>query len=78
MTSKSQMKSHLFAKYGETFSNETFKKAVAKAERWQRSAYGFIDWDEYKLESGVEALDCFYKETLEKIDGRDTFNRGKS
>ncbi len=56
---------------------EVFAKAVEKAKRWAKKAYGSAVLSEYVAETGGSVA-CYYTETLEKPDGKNTFNRGKS
>jgi hypothetical protein len=59
---------------GPDFSEEIFQKAVGKAKRWMKLAYGAVDWDSFLAENGGASIVVYYRETLEKPDGRGTFN----
>lgn len=54
------------------------EKAIKKAERWMRAAYGSIDWEELQNETGdaVGNVMGYLVETKDQPDGRKTFNRG--
>ncbi len=66
---------------GMIFDEETWKRAVAKEERWMKGAYGSIDWQERIDEAACDEtndFDCFtyYKESIIKAaPGQTTFNR---
>lgn len=59
-------------------SPEQWRKASAKLERWQKQAYGAVDWDEHESESGligiVTAVMQYAKES--EAGQYPTFNRG--
>jgi hypothetical protein len=55
------------------FTDADVNKALAKAERWMRNAYGEVDWNE---EDGQEGNTLSYlEETLANPSGRSTFSR---
>jgi hypothetical protein len=59
---------------GPSLNPEVFEKARLKLERWMRKAFGNVD---YSQVDGPATLISFYRETLAKSDGLNTFNRGK-
>jgi len=59
---------------GRDFDRAVFKKALEKAKRWMRAAYGSVDYGEFIAESGPD-ISAYYDETLETPDGINTFNR---
>lgn len=66
-------KETLQKKYGNDFSPEVFKKAMAKLKRWMKAAYGGLDWD--SCSDVADSVDTYYEETLEDTtDGQNTFN----
>ena len=56
---------------------EFLTKALQKAERWMRNAYGGVDWEAYVSEHGSEAdVHFYYRECVHMPDpGAPTFNR---
>lgn len=70
-SSKSEFKSQLLAK---GYSAEVVAKALAKAERWMRKAFGGVDWNEIELGT----IEAFCKDTQKNPEGKNTFNRGGS
>jgi len=59
---------------GRELSDDIFQKALAKAKRWMKNAYGSVDLEEYIAESGG-SIAGYYTETEERPDGLNTFNR---
>lgn len=73
------MKKQIREKLQDRYTLEVINKAIAKAERWMRAAYGEVDWQGYGDEIGdpVEGVETYCKETMANPDGRRTFNRGR-
>lgn len=57
---------------GPSFKAEVFQKALAKAKRWAKAAYGTADMQMYVDECGYSLLH-YYRETEARITK--TFNR---
>ena len=66
----------LAAKYGKDYSPEIARKAIEKAKRWLKAAYGLVDWGEDDYDTHLDRIDFYYRETLnDKTNGVATFNR---
>lgn len=69
------LKGAVSAQVGTSFSEEIYKKALAKYKRWMKAAYGGVDWNESDFAGHVGALALYYRETEKTPDGQDTMNR---
>lgn len=63
-----------------SYSEEVIEKAIAKAQRWMKAAYGCIDWEELQGETGsaVGYVIGYAEETLKEPSGINTFNRNNN
>lgn len=52
-----------------------FDKAIAKAQRHMKAKYGSVDYQCEVDEGGYGNVVCFYDETVQQPDGKNTFNR---
>lgn len=73
---KAQVKAALLTQ----FDAETVRKGLARLERWQRAAYGAVDYETHVQESGLEGVTStgaiYCREVLsgaERTFNRDTF-----
>jgi hypothetical protein len=62
------------AEIGGAVDADTFRKALEKAKRWMRNAYGSADLEEWINENGG-SIAAYYRECQKDPTGRDTFNR---
>jgi len=69
------IETHLKEKFGEQFTPEIFELAKTKARTWQRNAYGSVDWEEHYNEAGLECIDFWFEECLDRPNDQNSFNR---
>jgi hypothetical protein len=50
-------------------------KAMAKARRWMKGAYGSADLEMFMAENGYSTMRYYYEETLREANGVCTVNR---
>lgn len=55
------------------FAPDVVEKALQKAARWMKNAFGEVSW--HDVESGT--MEAFCNDTIRHPDGRGTFNRGR-
>lgn len=58
----------------DSFNEDIFQLALAKAKRWMRNAYGGVDLKEYINETGG-SVHVYYNECMNAPNGGNTFNR---
>lgn len=69
-----QIRAATKAEIGISFDEVIFQKALGKAKRWMRSAFGSVDYEAFINDSG-ESISYYYNETLKLPKGTGTFNR---
>lgn len=69
----SEIRAATEAELGRPLDESVFKKALEKAKRWMRNAYGDADLQEYISERGGSVA-TYYRETEAQPDGRGTHN----
>jgi hypothetical protein len=59
------------------YSAEVAEKGLQKSARWQRAAYGEVNWQELEDETGdaIGSVEMYCEEVIEKPNGLGTINR---
>ena len=71
------VKERLKLKFGTSFDEVIYKKAVLKGKRWMKGAYGSVDFTNDDEDDHVSRFSYYYEETMnDKSKGTRTFNRG--